>query len=856
MAAKPQTKTPQAPPEAKPQAKKPLPAPRASVPPKLGPVFTRPMGESATQRQRRAAARAKGQVIGTITAKKIDDAEGELLLYGYVGASWDGSGITDIDFNTALKDLGDVKTLRLRMNSGGGDVFMATAIYTMLVKWAAKNGVKVIGEVEGVAASAMTLIAMATDELRMSENSQWMIHRATGGVYGNDDDVESYLKLLRNANALLRLVYAKRTGIDVDELVDMMRTDNWMTAQEALDNGFVDAIDEAKSVDAHAMAPAAGDKACAISITKDQLAAMAESLASLAAQLGQGRVAASATTPPVVKEKTMKMNAVLRAACVAAGMLATLDDPAAWAWLDANADKVTIQGATPTTPATPVVTQTPGATGVSTGLTVQEVVDLFESHEKKKLGARNAWRKEVDANISLAFPEGVPSAFASLKDDCYGLQDDGGVDAVRTKLLEAKTKISEGIKTGALGVNLTPNQPSDRHRAAIRAGLMVRCLNNGQRTAAQLEEALPEKDRPADWKDFSRMSLLAIAEQSLLADGWSHEAVRRLNPTQVAQAALGFGRNIGISAAAGLHTTGSLLEVTRDAVNKVMTSAYVETPSTWRTVGRQGASVPDFKEKHVVKLSGAGNVPVWTDNTSPDEAKLANEKEKYAVEARAEKISFSWRLIINDDLDALSRRPQIMGNAMARTVNAFFWQQITANGTMSDGVALFSVASGARKKANLITGSATPTTDTVGQMRKLLRLMVGLNTPEGNVAEDILNLTPKYLVGPATLETTILKLIRSTADPAASGNSGVYNTAGGLEPVIEPLLDGNSATAFYLFADPASIDTVEISFLVGQETPFTHEWMDNETMAQCFTIIQTWGGKAIDWRGMIEHAGA
>ncbi len=103
---------------------------------------------------------------------------------------------------------------------------------------------------------------------------------------------------------------------------------------------------------------------------------------------------------------------------------------------------------------------------------------------------------------------------------------------------------------------------------------------------------------------------------------------------------------------------------------------------------RQGASVADFKDIHRVKLGAAGNLPVWIDNTAPDEAKLSNEKEKYAVEARAEKLSFSWRLILNDDLYALSRRPQLLGDAAGRTVNSVAWQQLTSNPTMADGQAL------------------------------------------------------------------------------------------------------------------------------------------------------------------------
>ena len=134
--------------------------------------------------------------------------------------------------------------------------------------------------------------------------------------------------------------------------------------------------------------------------------------------------------------------------------------------------------------------------------------------------------------------------------------------------------------------------------------------------------------------------------------------------------------------------------------------------------------------------------------------------------------------------------------------------------------------------------------------------MTGVNTPEEQVGEDILNITPRFIVGPAALEGTILQLVRSIADPADNKSSAVYNTAGYLQTVIEPLLDGNSSTAWYLFADPNRVDTVEVTFLQGQETPATYDWIDNETLSRNVMIVQTFEAKALDHRGVQKHAGA
>jgi hypothetical protein len=270
---------------------------------------------------------------------------------------------------------------------------------------------------------------------------------------------------------------------------------------------------------------------------------------------------------------------------------------------------------------------------------------------------------------------------------------------------------------------------------------------------------------------------------------------------------------------------------------------------------RQAASVPDFKQIHRLRMGAIPNLPVWPDNSNPERASFTDARESYAVEARSLEISYSYRLLVNDDMDALSRTPGMMGAAAARTVNAVAWSQITSNPTMSDSVALFATATGARKRTNLTTGAGTPSVTTLQTLTNLMRQMRGENTPEGNESADILNLQPRYLVGPSALATTINQLVLSAYDPAANSFM-VYNTATQLIPVIEPLLDVASTTAWYLFADTSQIDTVEVSFLQGQETPVTRQFMDERNLSQTVTILQTFAAKAMNHRGVQKHAGA
>jgi hypothetical protein len=234
---------------------------------------------------------------------------------------------------------------------------------------------------------------------------------------------------------------------------------------------------------------------------------------------------------------------------------------------------------------------------------------------------------------------------------------------------------------------------------------------------------------------------------------------------------------------------------------------------------------------------------------------MADAKETYAVEARSEGASFSYRLIVNDDMSALTRVPMAMGDAAARTVNAVAWSQITSNPTMSDSVALFSAATGNRKQKNLETGSVSDYTAAINLLTANMMVMKGENTPENNAGQDILSLMPRYLVFPAALRGTLLQLVASEYDPKASV-AGIRNINTGLIPVMEPLLDASSTTAWYLFAEPTRIDTVEVSFLQGQETPQVRTVADEHNLSVTYYVLQSFGAKALNHRGIHKHAGA
>ena len=141
-------------------------------------------------------------------------------------------------FKDELKAIGDVKTLHVRINSGGGSAFAAMAIMNLLKAHKAK----VITYNDGICASAATIIAMAGDKIITALGSVWMIHMPATVLWGayKPDELEKQIESLNVVAETLADIYHAKTRIDRDELKSMMREETWLTGTEALEKGFAD----------------------------------------------------------------------------------------------------------------------------------------------------------------------------------------------------------------------------------------------------------------------------------------------------------------------------------------------------------------------------------------------------------------------------------------------------------------------------------------------------------------------------------------------------------------------------------------------------------------------------------------
>ncbi|MCT1577541.1 Clp protease ClpP [Oceanobacillus kimchii] len=157
----------------------------------------------------------------------------KLSIYGFIGG-WRNSA------QNVLQQIenADVEEINVHINSGGGSAFDGIAIGNILKNHKAK----VIIHIDGWAASAASIIAMAGDEIIMPSNTMLMIHQASTFEYGNASVFEKAAKDLRKVDKAVTASYRKRFVGSDEELTELLNDETWLNADEAVALGFADKV--------------------------------------------------------------------------------------------------------------------------------------------------------------------------------------------------------------------------------------------------------------------------------------------------------------------------------------------------------------------------------------------------------------------------------------------------------------------------------------------------------------------------------------------------------------------------------------------------------------------------------------
>ena len=189
----------------------------------------------------RPQAQPKNKHFWTFRAAAEENAAPELILYGDIASeTWRGDEVTPRQFTEELDALGAVPEIVVRINSGGGDVFAANAIYTRLKDNAAKITVKI----DGWAASAATIVAMAGDVIEIPGNGVFMVHDPSMGLLGyfNEADLVKLTDEIKVIKQSIVNGYALKTGKPADEIASIMAAETWYDGKQAVEAGFCDKL--------------------------------------------------------------------------------------------------------------------------------------------------------------------------------------------------------------------------------------------------------------------------------------------------------------------------------------------------------------------------------------------------------------------------------------------------------------------------------------------------------------------------------------------------------------------------------------------------------------------------------------
>jgi ATP-dependent protease ClpP protease subunit len=174
-------------------------------------------------------------MTAAVVLNKTSATEATLHVYGVIG-----SEVTAQDVATALKDAAGVKTLRVFVDSPGGDLMAGKAIYAQLSRFAQAS--HVVAQVDGLAASAASFLIMAASRIVMAPEATMMVHQANAVAGGRAADFRKMADILEAENANLVAIYSKRTGKSADEIAALLEAETWMNAEEAVAAKFADEI--------------------------------------------------------------------------------------------------------------------------------------------------------------------------------------------------------------------------------------------------------------------------------------------------------------------------------------------------------------------------------------------------------------------------------------------------------------------------------------------------------------------------------------------------------------------------------------------------------------------------------------
>lgn len=312
------------------------------------------------------------------------------------------------------------------------------------------------------------------------------------------------------------------------------------------------------------------------------------------------------------------------------------------------------------------------------------------------------------------------------------------------------------------------------------------------------------------------------------------------------------GIALGLDTRAGLHSTSDFPLILADVANKSLRAIYEAAPQTWLPISTR-ITIPDFKPIRRLELGDGPALKKVLEHGEFTRGTIAEGKEQFALLTYGRIFGITRQALVNDDLDAFGRVPQLFARSARNLESDLVWAEILANRVMADGLTLFEAAT----HKNLITPGTLITIGSLGTARAMMTRQKGMD------GQTFLNLRSRYLIVPPGGETLAQQMTTSIT-PATNSAANPFV---GLSVISEPRLEGGitlpdgvviagDALAWYVAASPDQIPIIEYGYLDGQEGPTLDQRIGFDIDGLEIKCRLDFAAKVMNYRGLVKNAGA
>lgn len=351
---------------------------------------------------------------------------------------------------------------------------------------------------------------------------------------------------------------------------------------------------------------------------------------------------------------------------------------------------------------------------------------------------------------------------------------------------------------------------SDKFRMAMQDALVM-------------SAGIPVANPAPGANELRSMSLMELARESLVREGLTANYADRLELAREA-----------------INSTSSFPIALSNVANKALMQGYETAPSTFATWAGKGSN-RDFKPAKRFLLSEAAELKLVPEGGQFKDSQMSEAGTNVSVLTFGRTFSLTRQAIINDDLGVFNDISSKFGRAAKNKINNMVYDLLSGNTVLEDGKALFSA-----DRKNLATA---------GSELSVVSLAAGVAAMrrQKHIGENRnLNISPTYLIVPPELEALAYQVVKSAVDPARS-NDTVNPFSGRFTIVVDAAL--TDPHAWYLASRPTDVQTIEVTYLNGVETPRLETQTGFKVDGIEYKVAIDCNATALDFRGLYKNPG-